>query len=434
MKLNLFYAALLSPALLYLSACGNDASDSSGANRTPPQAEDGHDDHEDGSDEEHESHDEADGDDHEGHEEGGGHTEHEGEGGDHVELTAEEAEAAGIRTGRAQTGAVSGQLELPAEIRFDADRVARVSPQVEGTVAQLYAGEGDIVKAGATLARLTSRELAGLKADYLNALSAERLAQAELEREENLWEQKITAEADLQSARAAFAAANAGREAAENRLHAIGIGHGTLDKLNEAADGSLAQAYVTAPLAGEVIQRSVSLGETVSAGGAPIFVIIDDSVVWADIAVYKEDLGKVSEGQTVTFQQEGGRVLAEGTISNVLPVINEASRTATARVIVDNAEHRLKPGQFVTARIDTGEGRPVVRVPSDAIVSVEDRMSVFVPTDDGFEPREVRTGESAGSYTEIISGLEADEAFVAEGAFTLKAQLEKDAFGDGHAH
>lgn len=35
MKLNLFYAALLSPALLYLSACGNDASDSSGANRTP---------------------------------------------------------------------------------------------------------------------------------------------------------------------------------------------------------------------------------------------------------------------------------------------------------------------------------------------------------------------------------------------------------------
>ena len=143
MKLNLFYAALLSPALLYLSACGNDASDSSGANRTPPQAEDGHDDHEDGSDEEHESHDDADG-------------------GDHVELTAEEAEAAGIRTGRAQTGAVSGQLELPAEIRFDADRVARVSPQVEGTVAQLYAGEGDIVKAGATLARLTSRELAGL--------------------------------------------------------------------------------------------------------------------------------------------------------------------------------------------------------------------------------------------------------------------------------
>ena len=411
MKTNLFYATLLSPAFLYLAACGNDAPAPSAANQTG-QALDG-------------EHEETGSGDHDGHEE---------EASDHVELSAAEAEAAGIRTAEAETGMISGQLELPAEIRFDADRVARVSPQVEGIVAEFHAGEGDTVKAGATLARLTSRELAGLKADYLNALSAERLARTELAREENLWEKKITSEADVQSARASFSAANAAREAAENRLHAVGIGHGVLDGLDEAADGALAQAYVTAPITGEIIQRSVSLGETVSAGGEPVFVIIDDSVVWADIAVYKEDLGKVEEGQTVMLQRDDGQKLAEGKISTVLPVIAETSRTATARVIVDNAEHRLKPGQFVTARIETGEARSVVRVPSDALVSVEDRISVFVPTDDGFQPREVRTGDSAGGYTEIVSGLEAGEAFVIEGAFTLKAQLEKDAFGDGHAH
>ncbi|MCZ4299540.1 efflux RND transporter periplasmic adaptor subunit, partial [Henriciella marina] len=97
MKLNLFYAALLSSALLYLGACGNDAPASPPADQTAPEGE-------------------------------GDHESHAEDGNDHVELTAEEAEAAGIRTGRAQTGAVSGQLELPAEIRFDADRVARVSP------------------------------------------------------------------------------------------------------------------------------------------------------------------------------------------------------------------------------------------------------------------------------------------------------------------
>lgn len=409
MKKNLFYAAILSPAFLYLAACGNGAPASSDANQTALETNDEHE------------------------EAGGEHAGHE-EDGDHVELSAEEAEAAGIRTAVAETGTVSGQLELPAEIRFDADRVARVSPQVEGIVVQLHAGEGDTVKAGTTLARLTSRELAGLKADYLNALSAERLAQAELAREENLWEQKITSEADVQSARASFSAANAVREAAESRLHAVGIGHGVLDGFDEAADGALAQAYVTAPITGEIIERRISLGETVSAGGEPIFVIIDDSVVWADIAVYKEDLGRVEEDQTVVLQREDGQRLAEGKISTVLPVIAETSRTATARVIVDNAEQRLKPGQFVTARIETGEARSVVRVPSDALVSVEDRISVFVPTDDGFQPREVRTGDSAGGHTEIVSGLEAGEPFVSEGAFTLKAQLEKDAFGDGHAH
>jgi cobalt-zinc-cadmium efflux system membrane fusion protein len=411
MKTNLFYATLLSPAFLYLAACGNDAPAPSAANQTG-QALDG-------------EHEETGSGDHDGHEE---------EASDHVELSAAEAEAAGIRTAEAETGMISGQLELPAEIRFDADRVARVSPQVEGIVAEFHAGEGDTVKAGATLARLTSRELAGLKADYLNALSAERLARTELAREENLWEKQITSEADVQSARASFSAANAAREAAENRLHAVGIGHGVLDGLDEAADGALAQAYVTAPITGEIIQRSVSLGETVSAGGEPMFVIIDDSVVWADIAVYKEDLGKVEEGQTVMLQRDDGQKLAEGKISTVLPVIDETSRTATARVIVDNAEHRLKPGQFVTARIETGGAAAVVRVPSDAVVTVEERLSVFVPTGDGFQPREVRSGASSDGYTEILSGLSAGDEFVSEGAFTLKAQLEKDAFGDGHGH
>ena len=458
MKKNLLYAALLSPALLYLMAVG-DGSGSSAASQTASETKDDHDGHQDeghkeGEDAQAEAasdgEDDHDGHQDEGHKEGedahamagsdgeddhGGHEDegHE-EGGDHVELSAEAAEAAGIRTAVAETGAVSGQLKLPTEINVDADRVAKVSPQVEGFVAQIYASEGDIVQAGATLARLISRELTGLKTDYLGALSGELLAQTELERQENLWERQITTEAAVQLARATYSAARVERVSAENRLHAVGISHDELEGLADAEDGTLAEAYVIAPMNGKVIERSISLGEAVSAGGEPMFVIVDDSVVWADIAVYKEDLGKVEEGQAVILQQNDNEVLAEGTISAVLPVIDEISRTATARLVVDNSGRRLKPGQFVTALIATGDAQPVVRVPSDAIVSVEGRKSIFAPTGDGFEPREVRTGASAGGFTEITSGLGAGDAFVSEGAFTLKAQLEKDAFGDGHGH
>ena len=69
-------------------------------------------------------------------------------------------------------------------------------------------------------------------------MTTERLAKAELDREERLFQQKITAKADVQSARAAFAAANAQREAAENRLYAVGIGHEVLDRLDGAKDGA----------------------------------------------------------------------------------------------------------------------------------------------------------------------------------------------------
>ena len=94
----------------------------------------------------------------------------------------------------------------------------------------------------------------------------------------------------------------------------------------------------------------------------------------------------------------------------------------------------MKPGQFVTAFIEAESPAPVLRVPSDAVVTVEERLSVFVPSGDGFAPRDVRTGASSDGFTEIVSGLSPGDHFVSEGAFTLKAQLEKDAFGDGHSH
>lgn len=404
MKTSIAKAALLGWACLYLASCGSGAEP---AQPAQDHAEDGHDEHGDA---------------------------HEAESADHVELTKAQAEAAGVRVSEASIGPVSGSLELPAEIRFDADRVARISPKVEGVVARFFAGEGDTVESGSTLALLSSRELAGLKANYINALSDERLAQEELNREQRLWEQEITSEADLQTARARFSAANASREAAENRLHAIGIGHGVLDTLDEASDGALANAYVTAPIAGRIIQRHASIGETVSAGGEPMFVVLDNSVVWADIAVYKEDLASVEEGAAVKLQNNAGEVLFAGEISTVLPVIDETSRTATARVIVDNPARKLKPGQFVTAFIEAESPAPVLRVPSDAVVTVEERLSVFVPSGDGFAPRDVRTGASSDGFTEIVSGLSPGDHFVSEGAFTLKAQLEKDAFGDGHSH
>ena len=146
------------------------------------------------------------------------------------------------------------------------------------------------------------------------------------------------------------------------------------------------------------------------------------------------DLGNVEEGASVRLQNNAGEVLFAGKISTVLPVIDETSRTATARVVVDNPARKLKPGQFVTAFIEAEGSASVLRVPSDAIVTVEERLAVFVPSGDGFAPRNVRTGASSDGFTEIVSGLSQGDPFVSEGAFTLKAQLEKDAFGDGHAH
>lgn len=427
---------------LALGACGNDNDQSVALGATTSvdqkaidetQDQDDHDQHDD------EGHTHPGDDDHGGdaHPDEKGHDHNDEASSEHVELTPAEAADFGILVTRALRAPVQHSVSLPAEIRFDADRVATVSPKVSGRIIHLFATEGDTVERGATLAILSSRELADLKAEYLTAATAEDLARQALDREETLFADRITSEADLQAARAELAAARANRSGVENKLHAVGVSHDELEHLADARDGSLANVRVSAPIEGVIAQRTATLGATVSADdpGAPaLFTIVDDRVLWADIAVYKQNTGEVKQGAKVVLKSEAGATLAEGEIATVLPSINETSRTATARMIVDNADDRMRPGQFVTAEIITRAGESRLQVPSAAVVTVEERASVFVPTDDGFEPRAVSTGIGSAGQILILSGLSEGEQYVSEGAFTLKAQLEKDAFGDDHDH
>ena len=356
---------------------------------------------------------------------------------DIIKMSDDAAQEAGIIVSRAELAPLDQSISLPAEIRFDADRIANVSPRVSGIIARLYASEGDVVKRGDTLALISSRELAGLKATWLKAQTQATLAATALAREEKLFAEKITAEADVEEARANFEAINAAKDAAENELHAAGVSDAALERVATADDGDNANSYLSAPIGGTVVRRDVTLGETVSAGDAgsvTLFTIADDSVVWADIAVYKQDLSRIQKQAAVVIKSDDGTVLSKSNVAFILPIINETSRTATARVVLENPKGNLRPGQFVTADISVGQSRSVLRVPLGAVQTVENKASIFVPIEGGFEPRSVTLGTSSGDYVEIVSGLRAGDRFVSSGAFTLKAQLEKDAFGGDHDH
>ncbi|WOI52983.1 efflux RND transporter periplasmic adaptor subunit [Parvularcula sp. LCG005] len=368
---------------------------------------------------------------------GHGEDEHDdhGEAEDIVALTSSEAVALGIEIRTAALRTPGAQLRLPAEIRYDADRVANIAAPISGIVRRIDKSEGDTVTEGEELAVISSRELADLKAEYLSTRSAEQLARSELAREEGLFADNITAESDLLTARASFARARTSREAAETKLHALGLGHDVIDTLQNAEDGALSMFTVTSPIDGEIVRRDLTLGEAVDEGaGRPLFVVADTSVVWADLAVFKADLSNVARGTNVSFVRDDGYEVAAGEISFVSPLIDEASRTATARVVLDNPRGELRPGLFLTAIVQASETGMVLMVPEDAVQTVEGSPSVFVPRENGFAPMAVTLGQRSDGQIEIIRGLSEGDRYVVTGAFTLKAELEKSAFGDGHNH
>ena len=360
-----------------------------------------------------------------------GHDEHGEE--EVVRLSAAELKEFGIELATAAAGSLDQYADLPGEIVLNADRLAHVVPRVPGIVREVRKSVGDAVKAGELMAVVESRELADAKAAYLAAGEREKLALANFEREERLWRKKVSSEQEYLDARQALAETRIARNSAEQQLHALGFSDAYLKALPEHPDATYTRFEIRAPFPGTVIEKHLTLGENLTAEAA-VFTIADLSTVWVDINVYQKDLAQIRKGQTVVIEIGHGIPQVSGEIAWVGPLVGEATRTAKARVVLANPEGVLRPGLFVTARVAVGSSAAGIVVPKSALQTFEDRKVVFVQDEDGFEPRPVRTGRQNATHVEILSGLEAGQTYASKGAFTLKAQLSKGAFGDGHNH
>ena len=289
------------------------------------------------------------------------------------------------------------------------------------------------MRAGQLLAVLESRELADAKALFLASVERLKLANAVFEREERLRDERISSEQDFLDARRALAEARIERRTAEQKLHALGFSNGDLEGLSNQHDATFTIYRLTAPFDGTVIDRHITIGETVEAGYA-VLTVADLDSVWIDLSVYQKDIGVVRAGQRASIVTEHGE-RADLEIGFVQPLVGEDTRTARARIVAPNRNGLWHPGCFVTATVTTSSAHANVVVPDTAVIRMEDGDDVvFVETAEGFEPRLVEVGRRSGDEVEIASGIEPGEQIVTDGGFSLKAELGKETFGDGHAH
>ena len=363
---------------------------------------------------------------------GHGHAESHGEE-EVVHLTEAELKEFDISVSRAQSGAMEQFVELPGEIVLNADRIAHVVPRVSGIARDVLVSEGEKIFKGDLMAVIESRELADSKATLLAATERETMAQVNFKREERLWEKKVTSEQEFLDARKALAEAKIERNSAEQKLHAIGYTETEITEWVKHPTPTYTRFEIRAPQTGTIIEKHMTLGENVNVE-TNVFTIADLSTVWVNINVYQKDLAHVQKGQTVSIDCGHGVTNVSGTISWVGPQIDEVTRTAKARVVLNNPDGNLRPGLFVTARVAVDRSSVGIIVPKSALQTYENQTVLFIQTDKGFEPKPVQVGKENGISVEILSGLTKGQFYVSRGGFTLNAQLSKGGFGNGHNH
>lgn len=184
---------------------------------------------------------------------------------------------------------------------------------------------------------------------------------------------------------------------------------------------------------GVVIEKDATIGE-VHTTDMTAFLIADLETVWVNLSIYQMHLPVVKLDQPVVIIVGHGQATQTGVISYISPVVDEHTRTATARVVLDNSSGDWRPGLLIEGRITTATHEVDVVLPKTAIQRMDDTNVVFVQTDEGFVPQPVIIGHTNHTAFQVLHGVHKGDVYVSKGGFILKAEMQKGTFGDGHAH
>lgn len=373
---------------------------------------------------------------------------------DEVHLDPAVAIEQGVVVSTAETRRIAPTVTVPARVTLSQDGHARVASPVEGRLVEFLVATGSSVEAGDPLAVLHSPAFATAQREFtLASLASEALLpQVTLQRAS--WQRAVTLnaqqgdpslaevkrrEAELRQLEAEHLAAEGRFQQQGDSLRLWGVTDAELTAL--LSGGVPKEQYLLrAPLAGRVIERTKAIGEYAGPDHETVIAIADLNRLWV-IANFPESrlrtlrVGAIAMVRLESEPEHG----CPAHVEFVSPVLDLSNRTVEVRIVPEDQHEGLLPGQFARAEIELAleenASADVVAVPVSAVARLDGEEIVFVlvPDEPGaFAPRHVRTGRAVGGWIPILEGLEAGESYVSEGAFVLKAELEKGSGSHDH--
>jgi RND family efflux transporter MFP subunit len=303
-------------------------------------------------------------------------------------------------------------------VAADETRVFKVNAGTDGFVRDLApVTTGSLVSRHQWLATLSAPETRTVLQSYLVALDA--------------YDRTVKAS----ETPSGVEIANAGVQQAADRLLALGMSPLQIAEMRRTRVVP-PTIRVTAPGAGVVVSRDVSLGQKFGMGDE-LFVIADLRRVWIHAEAAGPEAEFIRPGMAAEISIPGrARTMKAVVTRESLPEFDPGSQSVRVRLEAENADYLLRPEMHVDVTVEARLPAATV-VPSAAVIDRGTRQTVFVAAGDGrFEPRDVETGWRGGGRVAIVRGLAPGERVVAAGAFLLDAdrRMREEPAAAGHVH
>lgn len=333
-----------------------------------------------------------------------------------VHITPERQQLIGVKTDEVITRNLIRDIRTVGIIEADETKIARISIKFTGWIHDVFVDYvGKYVRRGEPIFTVYSPELVSTQQEYLLALRAQ-----DSFGKSSFPEISSSAKSLL--------------EATRERLLLWDIPDSEIRRI-EKTGRPIKYLTLYSPISGYVTKREAFPQKMIMPSDV-VFEIVDLSSVWLLADIYEYELPLIKEGQEATLSLSYYPTdVFQGNVTYVYPTLETKTRTVKARFEFKNEDTKLKPGMYANVELEVPLGERL-SVSGDSVIETGERNIVFVAMGDGYyEPREVKVGQKAEGYYEVLTGLKEGESVVRSAAFLvdsesrLKAALES--FGAG---
>ncbi|MES1207531.1 MAG: efflux RND transporter periplasmic adaptor subunit [Pseudomonadota bacterium] len=317
---------------------------------------------------------------------------------------------------QATLGAPLPPVPAPGRVTVDESRAAPVFSPVEGRVETIAVTLGQTVRTGEKVVAVRSAVVPELMRDMASTREMLSLKTVAAQRVKDLVALHAVPEKELELAQTEQREAELAVQAAQGKLRSL--------RVAESDGGGL--FWVKAPRAGIVVERRGLVGQEAGPDRSdPLLVVADLAEVVVIADVLERDASGLHAGQTALVTSLALPDGLPGKVVHVGDIVDPVRRTVAVRILVPNASRAMRPNGFVRV-VFQAPGQPRVIVPSEAVVTDDQKTVVFVAAaaDGRLARRPVKTGRTRDGQTEVIEGLAAGERYAAHGALLLLNAIE----------
>jgi membrane fusion protein, heavy metal efflux system len=322
---------------------------------------------------------------------------------DIVELRADQIKLANVETGTIETQSMNGTLKVNGTVAVSPQSLATVCMPMGGFIKNTSLMPGNFVRKGQTLSILENQDFVDIQQNYLEAKNKLEFAEADFKRHSELFKDDVYSQQNLQQVTSDYKNLKAQVKAFEQKLALIGINPANLHE-----DDISSSVALVSPISGYVKAVNVNIGKFVAPSDV-LFEIVNSDKLFLELTLFEKDADKVAVDQKIRFFINSETEQHEAVIYQTGKSINN-DKTFSVYASVTSACKNMFPGMYVNAIIETS-GNKVTALPSDAIVSFDDKDYIFIfekNKEEGGQPFteyrmiEVKKGVSDNGYTEVI--------------------------------